>query len=67
MVRIAERLLKNGLDFSSYTILEMVQSYWAEIFNSKPNAHYKYYWWKVEFKNELFKALKRAWKNNLTD
>ena len=67
MVRVTEGLLKNGLDFSSYAILEMVHSYWTEVFNSKRNAHFKYHWWKLEFKNELLKALKRVWENTLND
>ena len=67
MVRARERLLKNEFDFSNYTILEIVQSYWTEVLNLKRNANHKFYWWKVEFKNKLLKALKRVWTSNLPD
>ena len=67
MVHVREGLFKNGFDFNIYAILEMFQSYWTKILNSKHNAHYKYYCWKVEFKNELLKALKRVWTKDLPD
>ena len=67
MVHVREGLFKNGFDFNIYAILEMFQSYWTKILNSKHNAHYKYYCWKVELKNQLLKALKRVWTKDLPD
>ena len=53
------------LDFSSYTILEMIQNYWVEIVNSRRNSSYKYFWWRIDYKQQLKKLLQQKWTNAL--
>ena len=53
------------LDFSNYTILEMSQSYWVEVVNSRRNSNYKYFWWRIDYKQQLKKRLQQKWTNTL--
>ena len=53
------------LDFSSYTILEMIQNYWVEIVNSRRNSSYKYFWWRIDYEQQLKKLLQQKWTNAL--
>ena len=55
MVHVREGLFKNGFDFNIYAILEMFQSYWTKILNSKHNAHYKYYFGRLNLKMNYLK------------
>ena len=47
--------------------LEMIQSLWTEVSSSKNESNYKYYWWRISFKKQLIKFLKKRCTNVLSD
>ena len=47
------------IDFSQYTLFELIHSYWTDV--SKQHYRWKYFWWKVDFRNQLISALEKKW------
>ena len=47
------------IDFSQYTLFELIHSYWRNI--SKQDRRRKYFWWKVDFRNHLISASEKKW------
>ena len=63
MVRFSDPLKTD--DFSNYMILEMIQSYWVEVVNSRRNKNCKHFWWRIDCKQQLKKLLQQKWINAL--
>ena len=52
---------EDHIDFFRYKLFELIHSYWIDI--SKQDRWWKYFWWKVDFRNHLTSALeKNGWK-----
>ena len=55
MVRIRE---DNKIDFTDYTLFEMLQAFWVECIKSR-NTNLKYYWQRLDYRKKLIKALEK--------
>ena len=51
------------IDFSQYTLFELIHSYWRNI--SKQDHRRKYFWWKVDFRNHLVSASEKKMDKDL--
>ena len=46
----------NEIDFTDYTLFEMIQALWFDCIKSR-NKNWKYYWWRLDYRKKLIKAL----------
>ena len=58
MVRIRE------INFNEYTLFQLFDSYWTDVYKSKNNRNWKYFWWKFEFRSQLSDAMKKKKRTN---
>lgn len=63
MVRIRE---DREIDFTCYTIFEMVQAFRIDSIKSRSN-YWKYNWWRLDYRKKLIKALQKKWTKDLPD
>ena len=61
MVRIRE------INFNEYTLFQLIESYWTDVYMSRNNRNWKYFQWKFEFRSKLTDAMKKKWTNSLLD
>ena len=61
MVRIRE---DNKIDFTDYTLFEMLQAFWVDCIKSR-NKNFKYYWQRLDYRKKLIKALEKNWSKDL--
>lgn len=45
----------------------MIEGYWNDILKLRKNPKWKYFWWKVDFREQLIGALETRWTNDLPD
>ena len=62
MVRIREYY-----DFSVDTVYELIECYWVDAYKSRNNHRWRYFWWKLEFRQHLISALEKKWRSGLPD
>ena len=61
MVRIRE---DNESHFTDYTLFKMIQAFWVDFIKST-NKNWKYYWWRLDYRKKLIKALEKKWTKDL--
>ena len=62
MVRIRE---DREIDFTYYTIFEMVQAFRIDSIKSRSN-YWKYNWWRLDYRKKLIKALQKKMDKRFT-
>ena len=52
---------------SEHIIFQLITSYWYDMYKSRNNPGWWYFWWKVEFRWQVIEALERKWTCDLPD
>ena len=53
------------INFDNYTLFELIESYWVDMFKFQHDWNWRYYWWKIEFRHNLIGALSKKWAADL--
>ena len=53
------RIRGDHINFGNYTLFELIESYWVDMFKSGHNRNWRYFWWKIDFRRNLIDVLSK--------